>query len=108
MVSVNKLPLTWPTIMSDATIARMEHGKYVGVRGESRRHGVCTLRKKGPFMTYVCYRREYVGEICLAIHHMSTIGFQGFQVLRVSESKIFLGAPASPTSDACLTGVTAA
>jgi hypothetical protein len=45
MVSVNKLPLTWPTIMSDATLARMEHGKYVGVRGDPRRDGVCVLRK---------------------------------------------------------------
>ena len=43
MVSVNKLPLTWPTIMAGATLARMEHGKYVGVREESRRDGVCTL-----------------------------------------------------------------
>jgi hypothetical protein len=32
--------------MSDATIARMEHGMYVGVRGESRRDGVCTVAKK--------------------------------------------------------------
>ena len=32
--------------MSDATLARMEHGKYVGVREESRRDGVCTLRKR--------------------------------------------------------------
>ena len=30
--------------MSDATLARMEHGKYVGVRKESRRDGVCTLQ----------------------------------------------------------------
>ena len=30
--------------MSDATLARMEHGKYVGVREESRRDGVCTVR----------------------------------------------------------------
>ena len=30
--------------MSDATLARMEHGKYVGVRKESRRDGVCTLK----------------------------------------------------------------
>ena len=43
MMSVNKLPLTWPTIMSDATLARMEHGKYVGVREESRRDGVCCV-----------------------------------------------------------------
>ena len=26
--------------MSDATLARMEHGKYVGVREESRRDGI--------------------------------------------------------------------
>ena len=32
--------------MSDATLARMEHGKYVGVREESRHDGVCTLRKQ--------------------------------------------------------------
>jgi hypothetical protein len=32
--------------MSDATLARMEHGKYVGMREESRRDGVCTLRKR--------------------------------------------------------------
>ena len=31
--------------MSDATLARMEHGKYVGVRGEPRRDGVCVIRK---------------------------------------------------------------
>ena len=31
--------------MSDATLARMEHGKYVRVRGEPRRDGVCVLRK---------------------------------------------------------------
>ena len=31
--------------MSDATLARMEHGKYVGVRGEPRRDGVYVLRK---------------------------------------------------------------
>jgi hypothetical protein len=34
--------------MSDATLARMEHGKYVGVREESRHDGVCTLRKQTP------------------------------------------------------------
>ena len=45
MVSVNKLPLTLPTTVSDATLARMKHGKYVGVRGEPRRDGVCVLRK---------------------------------------------------------------
>ena len=28
----------------------MEHGKYVGVRKESRRDGVCTLRKRTPYM----------------------------------------------------------
>ena len=38
--------------MSDATLARMEHGKYVGVRGEPRRDGVCVLRKPTPY-TYV-------------------------------------------------------
>ena len=32
--------------MSDATLARMEHGKYVGVREESRRDGVWALRKR--------------------------------------------------------------
>ena len=32
--------------MSDATLARMEHGKYVGVRGEPRRDGVYVLRKR--------------------------------------------------------------
>ena len=32
--------------MSDATLARVEHGKYVGVRGEPRRDGVCLLRKR--------------------------------------------------------------
>jgi hypothetical protein len=32
--------------MSDATLARMEHGKYVGVREESWRDGVCTLKRK--------------------------------------------------------------
>ena len=30
--------------MSDATLARVEHGKYVGVGKESRRDGVCTLK----------------------------------------------------------------
>ena len=35
--------------MSDATLARMEHGKYVGVREESRHDGVCTLRKQTPY-----------------------------------------------------------
>ena len=49
MVSVNKLPLTWPTIMADATLARMEHGKYVGVQEESRRDGVCTLKGRTPY-----------------------------------------------------------
>ena len=34
--------------MSDATLARMEHGKYVGVREESRRDGVCTVEKTDP------------------------------------------------------------
>ena len=37
MVSINPLPLTWPTIMYDATLARMGHGKYVGACGEPRR-----------------------------------------------------------------------
>ena len=45
MVSINQLPLTWSTIMYDATLARMGHGKYVGSRGEPRRDGVCVLRK---------------------------------------------------------------
>ena len=45
MLSINQLPLTWPTIMPDATLAQMEHGKYVGARGEPRRDGVCVLRK---------------------------------------------------------------
>ena len=49
MVSVNKLPLTWPTIMTDTTLARMEHGKYVGVQEESRRDGVCTLKGRTPY-----------------------------------------------------------
>ena len=35
--------------MSDANLARMEHGKYVGVRGELRRDGVCVLRKPTPY-----------------------------------------------------------
>ena len=30
--------------MSDATLARMEHGEYVGVREESRRDGVCAKK----------------------------------------------------------------
>ena len=46
MVSVNKLPLTWTTIVADATLARMENGKYVGVQEESRRDGVCTLKSR--------------------------------------------------------------
>ena len=45
MVSINQLPLTWSTIMYDATLARMGHGKYVGARGEPRRDGVCVIRK---------------------------------------------------------------
>ena len=48
MLSINQLPLTWPTIMPDATLAQMEHGKYVGARGEPRRDGVCVLRKWTP------------------------------------------------------------
>ena len=43
MVSINQLPLTWSTIMYDATLARMGHGKYVGARGEPRRDGVYVL-----------------------------------------------------------------
>ena len=43
--------------MSDATLARMEHGKYVGVREESRRDGVCTLRKRTLYRRPVA-RRE--------------------------------------------------
>ena len=39
--------------MSDATLARMEHGKYVGVREESRRDGVCTLRKRTLYSGFV-------------------------------------------------------
>ena len=52
--------------MSDATLARMEHGKYVGVRKESRRDGVCTLRKRTPcavlgrFFIYVPYAPQLV------------------------------------------------
>ena len=46
MVSINPLPLTWPTIMYDATLARMGHGKYVGARGEPRRDGVWALREQ--------------------------------------------------------------
>ena len=46
MVSINQLPLTWSTIMYDATLARMGHGKYVGARGEPRRDGVYVLRKR--------------------------------------------------------------
>ena len=49
MVSINQLPLTWSTIMYDATLARMGHGKYVGARGEPRRDGVCVLRKQTPY-----------------------------------------------------------
>ena len=47
MVSINQLPLTWSTIMYDATLARMGHGKYVGARGEPRRDGVCVLEENG-------------------------------------------------------------
>ena len=38
--------------MSDATLARMEHGKYVGVRGEPRRDGVsmCYDKKTDPLL----------------------------------------------------------
>ena len=39
--------------MSDATLARMEHGKYVGVRGEPRRDGVCVIRKPTLYIYYV-------------------------------------------------------
>ena len=34
--------------MSDATLARMEHGKYVGVREESRRDGCLGAKKTDP------------------------------------------------------------
>ena len=51
MVSINQLPLTWPTTMYDATPARMGHSKYVGARGEPRRDGVCVLRKQTPYAT---------------------------------------------------------
>ena len=61
MVSVNKLPLTWPTIMTDATLARMEHGKYVGVREESRRDGVWALRKRTPYVRGTVSLRRGVG-----------------------------------------------
>ena len=43
--------------MSDATLARMEHGKYVGVRGEPRRDGVYVLRKPTLYVVYVRYPR---------------------------------------------------
>ena len=56
MVSINQLPLTWSTIMYDATLARMGHGKYVGARGEPRRDGVYVLRKQTPYL-----RRATVG-----------------------------------------------
>ena len=46
MVSINQLPLTWSTIMYNATLARMGHGKYVGARGEPRRDGVCVLKSR--------------------------------------------------------------
>ena len=36
--------------MSDATLARVEHGKYVGVGKESRRDGVYTLTKTDPVL----------------------------------------------------------
>jgi len=42
----------------------------------------------------VCYRSDMWAKWVLHFI-MSTIDFQGFQVLTVSESKIFLGAPAS-------------
>jgi hypothetical protein len=42
--------------MSDATLARMEHGKYVGVREESRRDGVWALRKRTLYTaSLLCY-----------------------------------------------------
>ena len=40
--------------MSDATLARMEHGKYVGVREESRRDGVYALRKRTLYSFHLC------------------------------------------------------
>ena len=46
MVSINQLPLTWSTIMYDATLARMGHGENVGARGEPRRDGVYVLKKQ--------------------------------------------------------------
>ena len=46
MVSINQLPLTWSTIMYNATLARMGHGKYVGARGEPRRDGVYVLKSR--------------------------------------------------------------
>ena len=46
LVSINQLPLTWPTTMSHATLARMGHGKCVEMRGEPRRDGVYVLRNR--------------------------------------------------------------
>ena len=46
--------------MSDATLARMEHGKYVGVREESRHDGVCTLRKQTPYAAYACRKSQEI------------------------------------------------
>ena len=43
--------------MSDATLARMEHGKYVGVRGEPRRDGVCVIRKPTLYTSLYTVRR---------------------------------------------------
>ena len=56
MVSINQLPLTWPTTMSDATLARMGHGKCVEMRGEPRRDGVCVLRNRTLYSKYPTLR----------------------------------------------------
>ena len=56
--------------MSDATLARMEHGKYVGVRGEPRRDGVYVLRK--PTLYVYVARRQVSGALTQYTVHTNT------------------------------------
>ena len=56
--------------MSDATLARMEHGKYVGVRGEPRRDGVCVIRKH---TLYESYYKSYYETLCIIASYYETL-----------------------------------
>jgi hypothetical protein len=71
--------------MSDATLARMEHGKYVGVRGEPRRDGVYVLSKPTCRCTlFTAQAPSATGDRCGSKQRPATLQKPSCDLLRAS------------------------